>query len=126
MEAFRFPRAARLLTVADFNGLRQGSQRVTSRYFQAQYRITDGTAARMGLAVSRRVSKLAVERNRLKRLTRESFRRHRQHLVPLDILIIPRSSAVPVSSRELLDDLALLWHKLPPLKPQHAAGTMRD
>ena len=113
MGAFCFPRAARLLKPGDFARLRQASRRIGSRYFSAEYRITDDTAARMGLAVSRRVSKLAVQRNRLKRLARESFRHNRAALGPVDVLVIARSAAVAVPGSELLADLDLLWSKLP-------------
>jgi len=113
MGAFRFPRAARLLKPGDFARLRQASRRVGSRFFSAEYRITEDTAARLGLAVSRRVSKLAVQRNRLKRLARESFRRNRSALAPVDILIIARSAAVTAPGSELLADLELLWSRLP-------------
>lgn len=113
MGAFCFPRAARLLKPGDFARLRQAGRRIGSRYFSAEYRITDDTAARMGLAVSRRVSKLAVQRNRLKRLARDSFRRNRAALGPIDVLVIARSAAVAVAGSELLADLDLLWSKLP-------------
>lgn len=114
MGAFRFPRAARLLKKGDFARLRESSRRIHSRFFTAEYRSTDDTAARLGLAVSRRVSKLAVQRNRLKRLARDSFRRRRGQLGAYDILVIARSAAVQQSGPELLADLDLLWSKLPP------------
>jgi ribonuclease P protein component len=127
MEAQRFPRAARMLVARDFAQLRAlGSRRIASRHFHAEYRPTDKTTARLGLAVSRRVSKLAVERNRLKRLVRESFRRHLAQLPPVDILVIARSSALPVDGSELLADLEALWRRLPPLKPTSPTGTIAD
>jgi ribonuclease P protein component len=113
MGAFRFPRAARMRKPGDFARLRQSSRRIGSRYFSAEYRLTEDTAPRLGLAVSRRASKLAVQRNRLKRLVRESFRRNRAALAPLDILVIARSAAVQVAGADLLTDLELLWSKLP-------------
>ena len=113
MGACRFPRAARLLKPGDFARLRQASRRIGSRYFSAEYRSTEDTVARLGLAVSRRVSKLAVQRNRLKRLARESFRRHRANLAGVDVLLIARSAAVAASGSELLADLELLWSRLP-------------
>lgn len=116
MGAHRFPRAARLLKPGDFARLRQGSRRIGSRYFSAEYRNVDDTAARLGLAVSRRVSKRAVQRNRLKRLVRESFRRRRAMMPAVDVLVIARSAAVSCGGAELLADLALLWSKLPPLQ----------
>jgi ribonuclease P protein component len=127
MEAQRFPRAARMLVARDFAELRaKGSRRIASRHFSAEFRPTDRSTARLGLAVSRRVSKLAVERNRLKRLVRDSFRRRRAVFEPVDILVIARSSAVAASGTELLADLEALWRRLPALKPTQAPGTIAD
>lgn len=124
MGAQGFPRAARLLRAADFAALRQRSRRVSSQYFTAE--VARATPlARLGLAVSKRVSKHAVERNRIKRLVRDSFRRVRLTLPVVDILVIPRTSAAGVAGPELLADLETLWARLPALKLQDAAGTMR-
>jgi len=67
--ALRHPRTARLLRPADFAALRERSQRVSTRHFTVQYRPTQ-LAARLGMAVSRKVSKRAVERNRIRRQIR--------------------------------------------------------
>jgi ribonuclease P protein component len=75
--------------------------------------------------VSRRVSKRAVDRNRIKRLVRESYRLVREQLPSIDILLIARSSAVNTASAELRDDLTSLWNKLAALKPASGTGTMR-
>ncbi len=66
----------------------------------------------MGLAISKRVSKRAVDRNRLKRLVRESFRRVRQQLPAVDVMVTARSQAVTVSGSELLGELDTLWKRL--------------
>jgi len=124
MGAQSFPRAARLLRAADFAALRQRGRRVSSQFFSAEYLgVTD--LARLGLAVSKRVSKRAVERNRIKRLARDSFRRHRSGLPAFDILLVPRTSAAGVDGTELLADLEKLWSRLAALKPQDTPGTMR-
>lgn len=78
----------------------------------------------MGLAVSRKVSKRAVERNRIKRLIRESFRAEREGLPALDILVIPRTSAAGTPNPVLSADLGLAWRKLKTLKPTPAPGTI--
>lgn len=45
---------------------------------------------RLGLAVARRHVRCAVHRNRLKRLIRESFRRHQHELGGMDLVVIVR------------------------------------
>ena len=78
----------------------------------------------MGLAISKRVSKRAVERNRIKRLVRESFRRARAQLPPVDLVVMAREAAAGVPGSQLLAELDALWRKFPPLKPTDGTGTI--
>jgi ribonuclease P protein component len=123
--ALRLPRTARLLRPADFATLRGAAQRTSSRHFRAEYRVSPSGAARLGMAVSRRVSKLAVVRNRIRRVTREYFRLHRASIANLDVLLVARTSAAEQTNAVLRADLASLWHKLAALKESGATGTMR-
>lgn len=56
---------------------------------------------RLGLAVSRKVSKRAVDRNLIKRIARECFRRRRAGLSAADYVVIARSRAVAESNHAL-------------------------
>ena len=130
MEALRFPRAARLLAPGDFLELRRSGKRLPCRFFHIEYRPTEFATARLGLAVSRRVSKRAVVRNKIKRQVRESFRLSRADLPAIDILVIARTTAAQQSLEDLRADLAILWRKLTALNTaalnrNPAAGTMR-
>lgn len=119
-----FPRAARLLTPRDFAALRTGSRRIGGTRLTAQIK-PNGTGARLGLAVSRRVSKLAVERNRIKRVTRDSFRRHHAAIGAFDILIIANPPAAMADNAQLRADLDELWRRIAALNAPGATGTMR-
>lgn len=77
-----YPRAARLLRPADFTTLRRSGKRIALKHFHCEYRLNETDTARLGMAVSRRVSKLAVVRNRIRRQIRESFRLRRGGLPP--------------------------------------------
>lgn len=112
MRRFDHPRAARLLSAADFAALKPRSRRLGSRHFIAEFARNDLDTARLGQAVSRRVSKLAVDRNRIKRLVRESFRHARARLPSIDLLLIARSSAATAAAKAVREDLELLWRKL--------------
>lgn len=118
--ALRLPRTARLLRPADFAALRERSLRVSTRHFTAQYRATQA-AARLGMAVSRKVSKRAVERNRIRRQIRETFRLIRAQLPSVDLLVIARTSATTLANPALREDLATLWQRL---IAAHTAATL--
>jgi ribonuclease P protein component len=120
------PRHARLLRRADFVALRGASVRCATACFVAEYCPNPTGGARLGIAVSRRVSKLAVERNRLRRLIRESFRHHRSAIPALDVLIVARLRAAQEPNAALRAELATLWRRLAaPLNERPSPGTMR-
>ncbi|HET9031423.1 MAG TPA: ribonuclease P protein component [Dokdonella sp.] len=125
MGQFAYPRTARLLKPGDFAALRGSSKRIGVRHFLAEYSSNKQPTSRLGQAVSRRVSKRAVDRNRIKRLVRESYRHVLADLPCVDILLIARSSAVKTPSADLRADLASLWKKLATLKAAQGTGTMR-
>jgi ribonuclease P protein component len=74
MPAARLQKCARLLKAAEFNRVFDKSVRSSDRYFTVLARHNTLTHPRLGLAISKRKAKLAVQRNRLKRIVRETFR----------------------------------------------------
>jgi ribonuclease P protein component len=124
MPAAGLPREARIRRAGDFAALRQASGRLGGRCFSVRYRPNGLDHARLGLAISKRVSKRAVERNRIKRLLRESFRRARAQLPPVDLVVMAREAAAGLPGHELLAEIDALWRKLPPLKPTEGTGTI--
>ena len=124
MPAAGLPRDARVRRAGDFAALRQASGRLGGRCFSVRWRPNGLDHARLGLAVSKRVSKRAVERNRIKRLVRESFRRARLHMPPIDLVVRAREAAAGVPGSELLAEIDALWRRLPPLKPAEGTGTI--
>lgn len=61
------------------------------------------TTARLGLAVSRKVDKRAVGRNRIKRVLRETFRQHLARLLPGDLVVVVKPAAAGLSNAALAD-----------------------
>ena len=130
MRAAGLPREARLRSAGDFAALRHTSGRFGGRCFSVRYRVNELGHPRLGLAISKRVSKRAVDRNRIKRLIRESFRRARLELPPVDLMVMARDQASGLPGPELLVELQALWKKLRSfkpdvtLKPGDTAGTI--
>ena len=124
MRVAGLPCEARLRRAGDFAALREASGRLGGRCFSVRYRQNDLGRPRLGLAISKRVSKRAVDRNRIKRLVRESFRRIQHDLPPIDLMVMARATAVGLPGSELLTELDGLWRRLKPLKSEQAAGTI--
>ena len=68
--------------------------------------------ARMGTAISKRVRRRAVDRNRIKRLIRESFRHVAVGLPPVDIVISLNRRRPLRDETELLRALDSTWRTL--------------
>lgn len=118
------PPAARLRSAADFVPLKSARARIDGKFFRIRYVQGATNVARLGMAVSRKVSKRAVVRNRIKRCLRESFRQHRALLPAVDLLVIPRSEAASVAGSVLREEIDRLWMRVKPLHPNAEANTI--
>lgn len=67
---------------------------------------------RLGLAIAKRRAARAVDRNRIKRIVRESFRHHAPHLPALDIVVLARSGTAACANARLFASLAGHWRRL--------------
>lgn len=61
--------------------------------------------SRIAFVVSKRVSKKAVERNRIKRVLREEIRKKLNSLLPGDYVLLLKSAAVRLTNAQLRADL---------------------
>ena len=75
-------------------------------------RTTTAGKSRLGIAVSKRHLRLAVDRNRIKRLVRESFRISGIRGLSMDIVILPRSTVKDAEPARLRRTLAQRWESL--------------
>ncbi len=68
--------------------------------------------ARLGLAVSKKNSRRAVDRNRIKRVIRESFRIHQHHLAGIDLVVVTRRGVSRVDNSGCFDSLRQHWQRV--------------
>jgi ribonuclease P protein component len=61
----------------------------------------------LGLVVTKRLGK-AIRRNRVKRLLREFFRRHKTQLPPLDLVIMAKKGAGALTYQQVQEELGQL------------------
>jgi ribonuclease P protein component len=110
--SFSFARRYRLTRAAEFARVFNDAQRSADRYFTVLFRSNHTDSARLGFAVAKKQIPAAVGRNRVRRLARESFRKQRRSLPPVDIIILARSAAAAAANSELLASLDRHWQRL--------------
>lgn len=86
--------------------------RSSDRYSQVLVNYNQLVHARLGTAVSKKVSKKAVDRNRIKRLIRESFRLSTIRNRNLDIVFIARPGMSQLSNQEIRELLKMHWSRI--------------
>jgi len=69
-------------------------------------------STRLGIIVAKKHVKHAVQRNRIKRLLRESFRYKRHSLPNLDMVILAKKGVGQVDNTTCTEELQYLWQKL--------------
>lgn len=113
----RFPRAIRVRRRADYLVVQERGRRFPGQHYLMLARRRSGAdpapvPARLGITVSRKVGN-AVQRNRVKRWVRESYRRL-QGLTPgsLDLVVIARPSAATSGYQATARELDALLRKL--------------
>jgi ribonuclease P protein component len=110
------PRQWRLSGATEFSRVFEQAVVSADTGFKVLGRRTGQENSRLGMAVSRQVDKRAVQRNRLKRVIRESFRTHYLSDSPrrpaTDIVVLPRRQAVVTSNEQLFDQLSRHWAQI--------------
>lgn len=129
-----FPRTARLLQASDFKSVFKNNTASSDRYFRILFRPNSGPENRLGMAVSRKIDPKAVGRNRIKRVTRESFRswcarQTQTENARVDVVVLPRPEAAEAGNAELFSSLDRHWSRISSKAdtlPAPATGKLKD
>jgi ribonuclease P protein component len=104
-----FPRTHRLLRPEQFAAVMKSGRRRRDELFTLYYLGNKLGHARLGLTVSRKTAPRAVDRNRLRRQVRESFRHHQSGMADLDIVVMAQPRAVRSDNTHLRAALSEHW-----------------
>jgi ribonuclease P protein component len=108
-----FSRAKRLLTPRQFKAVFDSpSGKAPGKNVLLLARCNELDHPRLGLVIGKKSVKLAVERNRLKRQIRESFRHNQEILAGWDIVVVARKGLGDLENSELAHQFGKLWKRL--------------
>ena len=87
MASFRFPRQAKMVKTDDFSSVFNLRKRIASQHLVMRYRLNEVNLPRLGLIVSKKTAKFAVQRNYMRRVLRELFRLNQHNFPMIDLVI---------------------------------------
>lgn len=126
MSEYAFPKSLRLLGSSDFQAVFDKSPfRASHQHLLILARPNSLDAPRLGLVIAKKYIRLAVERNRVKRLIRESFRHQQQYLTGLDVIVLARKGMGDLSNATLTEQLNHQWQRvIRKARPQARVATV--
>ena len=101
-----------MLTASDFSRVFDKARAFRDPAFTLLVRRNRRGAARLGLVIAKKNLRRSVQRNRVKRLARESFRRARLGLPPVDIVLIARRGIGELDNSRLTRALEKQWRNI--------------
>jgi ribonuclease P protein component len=109
VDRLSFEPRKRLHQPAEFRLVRERGKRLSDAYFSVSVLANRKDCARLGLAIATRTFGSAVARNRIKRITRESFRLNQHALPRVDVTVSAREAARLAPPKDLRASLEKHW-----------------
>jgi ribonuclease P protein component len=110
--SFKLQKHSKLRDAKAYKFVFSKANKVGDTFFTVLYRENKALHhPRLGVIVAKKNSKKAVERNRIKRLIRESFRLY-PDLPKYDIVILSKRATGAQTNKQLYTSLAKLWQKI--------------
>jgi ribonuclease P protein component len=109
----RFGKAKRLLHAKDYARVfDKPDARASHQHVLLLAKLNDESAHRLGLVIAKKNVRLAVQRNRIKRVVRELFRNLPYSEPPMDVVLLARRGMAHLDNAELSSILLQQWRKL--------------
>ncbi|WP_086929257.1 ribonuclease P protein component [Agarilytica rhodophyticola] len=109
---FSFPKSLRLLNSSDFSPVfDKPSFKVHHPQFLLLAKFNNLNHPRLGIVVAKKNIRLAVNRNRTKRLIRETFRNKQNNLPTIDAIVLARRGNEELLNEQILEILEGIWRR---------------
>jgi len=121
-----FGKAKRLLNAQDYSEVFDGADtKAFHKNLLLLARKNNGPGHRLGLVIAKKNVRLAVQRNRIKRVAREFVRRGPEG-APMDVVLLARRGMDQLDNAELALLLRKQWKKLAKHASEPESNTNRD
>ena len=111
-EGLTLPAQRRLRLKSQFEAVYARGRRFGDGFFGMIAHANDAARPRLGLAVATQVAGNSVQRNRIRRIIRESFRLHQHAMPPVDVVVSARTPVRTATNAELRASLDVLWEQV--------------
>ena len=109
-----YPRRHRFTVQGSFGAVFRGSQKLRGRFTTVHAHPGRAGISRLGVGLTRKLVPRAVDRNSVKRLVREVFRRHVVKRAGIDCVVMLRERFDPAQAAALRDEVRSHFDQLVP------------
>lgn len=107
----KFPKSHRLCTTTEFKHVWDKAKRLSSQYLVLVNCTNDLGYPRLGLSLAKKNIRLAKDRNRLKRVARETFRKRQTTLGGVDLIVVVKKGADSLTGSQQHEYFNALWDR---------------
>ncbi len=112
MSKLSFNKQAKLVKTDEFSSVFNFRKRISSQHLAFHYQPNDQQHSRLGLVVGKKVAKLSVHRNYMRRVLREFFRLQQHEISHVDLVIRVQKKFEHVDFVQIKQQFDLLIVKL--------------
>jgi ribonuclease P protein component len=109
---YTYPSRVRLSKAEEFRRVFTQGKRTRDAVFTVLAKPNGLGFSRLGMAVGKKYVGQAVQRHRIKRLVRESFRVNQSSLPALDLVVMCQSTVAKMNNHQILNSLEKHWQRL--------------
>ena len=87
MPTLRFKKETKLIKTDEFSSVFNFRKRISAKFLVLHYKPNNSVHPRLGLVVAKKIAKLAVDRNYMRRVLREFFRIQQHEINHVDLVM---------------------------------------
>jgi len=107
-----FSRASRLVSKLDFKFVFDKPRKISSKHLKILYRTNALPHPRLGIVIAKQVQRFSVDRNRIRRIIRESFRQQQAALINVDVVVMLRAAVGKADNQSLREEINNVWQAI--------------